>query len=97
MYDLTDSQVRFFELIEQSSCSDLIMSFYDLDKRAIKLDELQKAIPAMSPSESLMNQFLANIWLGRKEFDVDLIFGASSLDSSNAELISDWFSTPFFP
>lgn len=94
---LSNNQIRFFDLIKSSNVSNTIMCFFDVEKRAIKLDEVNELIGQLSHGEQIMLMFFANVWFNANTFDFNLIDAASTLDEGNRSLIAEWLQNPFWP
>jgi hypothetical protein len=94
---LTLGQQEFFYLIEESSCSETIMRYFDLEKRQINIEFAKQSIGSLSHGEQIMLKFFAMVWLHRNELEFDFLEAAQTLDGDNREIISDWIKNPLWP
>jgi len=93
---LTYNQRRFFELLEQCPW---LLPYWDKEKREYKPHEIQEAMPAWSSGEQIMAIFFISLWKNKQveDYHLDVFKAASVLDSSNRQIIADWFADPFYP
>lgn len=94
---LSPKQIRFFEFMGRSSISELLFSYFDIDKASFKPDFVEQTIDSLSSGEQIMLRFFLGVWRNQNQFDFDLFDAFHSLDEGNFCLIQEWVSDPFFP
>jgi hypothetical protein len=62
-----------------------------------RADELGNAMGFWSAGEIIIAKFFAGLWLHKNNFDFDLFEAASTLDSHNRSIITEWLLDPFWP
>ncbi|NCN44540.1 MAG: hypothetical protein GW898_10340 [Thiomicrospira sp.] len=94
---LTNSQIEFFEMVEQSSCSEVVLPYFDFERRKVRLKDVTDTIGQLSHGQQIMVKFFVAVWLHKDPLGFDLLEAASTLDAGNKEIIADWLMTPLWP
>lgn len=94
---LSESQQEFFDMIERSSCAQVITPFFDIEKRRLRLDIANESIGTLSHGEQIMLKFFIGVWFHKNDFGFDLYDAAGTLDEENREIIAEWLLHPVWP
>ena len=93
-FRLTPEQRQFKQMLERYP---RLVTYWNFDKREVKLQAIDQDIGAMSHGEQIMLRFFVAIWLGENRINFDLIEAARVLDDGNLDDIRQWLTTPVFP
>ena len=74
-----------------------LMTYWNFEKREVKLQAIDKDIGAMSHGEQIMLRFFVGIWLGENRLNFDLIDATRVLNDGYLDDIRRWLSQPVFP
>jgi hypothetical protein len=92
--EMTESQHRFFELLEQAAW---LRPYWDREERACRIDRLTAAMDVWSEGEQHLARFFAMVWFGQNRLGFDLLDAAAVLDLPSRMLIVHWLAEPFWP
>ncbi len=90
---LTATQRRFNTLLDEFPFA---KSFFDVGNRKLDRLDMELALAEMSPREQQVTRFLAGIWLGRNDFNFDLIAAVKCVKVADLDIIIEWLEDPFF-
>jgi len=74
-----------------------LMTYWNFEKREVKLQAIDQDIGAMSRGEQIMLRFFVAVWLGENRLNFDLIDATRALDDGNLDDIRKWLAQPVFP
>lgn len=86
---------RFFSLLDQAP---RIARFWNKSKRALEVDDFDKALPFMSHGEQVLAEFFASVWFGNDErYPFRVMDAMTVLDTRGQKIILEWVADPFYP
>ena len=74
-----------------------LMTYWNFEKREVKLQTIDQDIGAMSRGEQIMLRFFVAVWLSENRLNFDLIDATRVLDDGNLDDIRQWLAQPVFP
>lgn len=92
---LSPPQARFALWLEERMPE--FLPLFNFRERAYNEEVVDRYLSTASHGEVIMARFVLGVWLGKNDFNFDILDAASLLDYRYKTIISAWFSEPFWP
>lgn len=93
-FRLSAEQRHFKELLDRYP---RFITYWNFEKREVKLEAIKQDIGAMSSGEQIMIRFFVGVWLHDNKLDLDFTDIARNLDKEDLQVIVDWLQNPVWP
>ncbi len=70
---------------------------WDFERHELSLSMVDSYLATASHGQASMCRFAAGVWLGRNDYQFDMINAAGVLDDEQKAAIAEWFTSPFWP
>jgi len=93
-FTLTNEQRQFKDMLDRYP---RLLTYWDFEKREVKLQSIEQDISVMSRTEQIMLRFFVGVWCHNNKLDLDFTDLAGYLDKDNLQVIIDWLQKPVWP
>ena len=84
----------FYNLVNQLDTS--LLKLWDTKEHSYRVREVEEYLKICSSGQEVLLSFLMICWLGRNEFDFDILNAFKYLNQSQLNVIGEWVKNPIF-